>query len=124
LLAASRAFASEELSGISRRVKEQQITGHFAPVFGACAACLGLGEADAARLVLFFALRGLVSAAVRLGIIGPLEGQAVQWRLSRHAESCVSASVDGAVDDAAQTAPLLDLIQGSHDRLYSRLFQS
>jgi urease accessory protein UreF len=29
-----------------------------------------------------------------------------------------------SMDDAAQTAPLIDLWQASHDRLYSRLFQS
>jgi urease accessory protein len=27
-------------------------------------------------------------------------------------------------DALAQPAPLLDLLQGTHDRLYSRLFQS
>jgi len=27
-------------------------------------------------------------------------------------------------EDLAQTAPLLDLLQGHHDRLYSRLFSS
>ena len=29
-----------------------------------------------------------------------------------------------SIDDLAQTAPLLDLLQAGHDRLYSRLFQS
>jgi urease accessory protein UreF len=29
-----------------------------------------------------------------------------------------------SVDDLAQTAPLVDLLQAGHDRLYSRLFQS
>jgi urease accessory protein UreF len=29
-----------------------------------------------------------------------------------------------AETDAAQTAPLIDIRQGTHDRLYSRLFQS
>jgi urease accessory protein UreF len=27
-------------------------------------------------------------------------------------------------DDLAQTAPVIDILQGGHDRLYSRLFQS
>jgi urease accessory protein len=29
-----------------------------------------------------------------------------------------------SIDEAAQTAPLIDLWQAAHDRLYSRLFQS
>jgi urease accessory protein UreF len=31
---------------------------------------------------------------------------------------------DLTLDDLAQTAPVIDLVQGAHDRLYSRLFQS
>lgn len=124
LMAASRAFASEEMSALARRVKEQRLSRHFAPVFGACGGRLGLNELDAVRLFLFISLRGLVSAAVRLGIVGPLEGQAVQWRLTSQAESWLPACADAGVEDATQTAPLLDLLQGAHDRLYSRLFQS
>ena len=124
LMAASRAFASEEVCAMVRRVKEQGLPGHFAPVLGACGTRLGLDEENTARLFLFLCLRGLVSAAVRLGVVGPLEGQAVQWRLSREAESCLVAAADATVEDATQTAPLLDLLQGAQDRLYSRLFQS
>jgi urease accessory protein UreF len=29
-----------------------------------------------------------------------------------------------AAEDICQTAPVIDLLQGAHDRLYSRLFQS
>lgn len=124
LLAASRAFASHELTALARTLKREHLRGHFAPIFGACGACLAIDEPDLARLFLFICLRGLVSAAVRLGIVGPLEAQAVQWRLGREAEACLLSRADAGVEEAAHTAPLLDLLQGAHDRLYSRLFQS
>ncbi|HEX4796026.1 MAG TPA: urease accessory UreF family protein [Humisphaera sp.] len=123
-LAASRTFQLEAMPELSRQIKDRKLEGHFAPLFGASCAALGLSETEAARVVLFTSLRGLISAAVRLGIVGPLEAQAIQWRLSADAESCVADALKISLDDAAQTAPLLDLFQGMQDRLYSRLFQS
>jgi urease accessory protein len=78
----------------------------------------------ALRLFLFLVLRSGISAAIRLGIVGPLEGQALQWKLAPYAQSLVTPALQTTPADAAQTAPLLDLLQGTHDRLYSRLFQS
>jgi urease accessory protein len=69
-------------------------------------------------------LRGLIAAAVRLNIVGPMEGQAIQFDLSRQAETLVERSLGRTLDDLAQTAPLLEIWQGAQDRLYSRLFQS
>ena len=93
-------------------------------MFGVASGAMGLCDRRTARLFLFFALRGQVSAAVRLGIVGPLEAQAVQHSLSRKAERLADAALSILPDDAAQTAPLLELWQGAQDRLYSRLFQS
>ena len=76
------------------------------------------------RLFLFLTLRSLVSAAVRLGIAGPLEGQSLQWRVAPYAEGLIAVALEIPAEGAAQTAPLLDVLQGGHDRLYSRLFQS
>ena len=39
-------------------------------------------------------------------------------------ERALATSTAVTVDEAAQTAPIADLWQASHDRLYSRLFQS
>jgi urease accessory protein len=80
--------------------------------------------ATAQKIMLYGAARGVLSAAVRLGIAGGFETQRMQhecgpW-LDHVADSCASLSRA----DLAQTAPLLDLLQGGHDRLYSRLFQS
>jgi urease accessory protein len=98
--------------------------GHWAPVFGVVAAALGLDQETGARLFLFLHLRGLVSAGVRLGIVGPLQAQSIQHRLAPYAESILHRCQELGLEDLAQTAPLMDLWQGTQDRLYSRLFQS
>jgi urease accessory protein len=98
--------------------------GHFAPVFGAATRSLGLNRSRAARLFFFLHLRGLIGAAIRLGIIGPMEGQAMQCRLSPVAGEILTQCETLPVTEAAQTAPLQEIWQGAQDRLYSRLFQS
>jgi urease accessory protein len=75
-------------------------------------------------MLLYGTARGVLSAAVRLGIAGSYEAQRLQhgcgpW-LDRVADRCADLSLD----DVAQTAPVIDLLQSAHDRLYSRLFQS
>ena len=85
---------------------------------------LGLNRQATQRLFFFVTLRGLIAAAVRLGIIGPMEGQALQFRLSPQAELISERCTNLSVDHVAQTSPILDIVQGAHDRLYSRLFQT
>lgn len=106
------------------------------------------------RMLLFTILRDLMSAATRLSLVGPFEAATIQRRLSIEAEEIIrgtklSSDVqmdhltikypvmklnglnDSKFGEAAdfsiavwQTDPILDLIQGSHDQLYSRLFVS
>jgi urease accessory protein len=98
--------------------------GHFAPVFGAVTRALGLERETAVRLFFFLHLRGLLAAAVRLNIVGPMEAQSLQHRLTASAESVIQECRDLGPEDLAQTSPLVEIWQGSQDRLYSRLFQS
>lgn len=98
--------------------------GHLAPVFGMVMRGLNVERTQAIRLFLFWHLRGWVASAVRLGLIGPMEAQAVQFELGTVAEKLVQSSTDSNDATPTQTAPLLDIWQGAQDRLYSRLFQS
>ena len=97
---------------------------HFAPVFGACLRRLGVPRKKTGRMFVFSHLRGLLAAAVRLGIVGPMEAQTLQHRLCPKAEAVLKSCERLTLEEIAQTAPLLDLWQGAQDRLYSRLFQS
>jgi urease accessory protein len=122
LYSVDRAFTSEPLQRLRGELND--LPSHFAPVFGAVARLLQIEKLAALRLFVFMQLRGWISSAVRLGIIGPLEGQSIQRQFSPLAEATVQSCSNLGLDDVAQTAPLIDLFQGSQDRLYSRLFQS
>jgi len=120
IVAADRSFTSTALTEFRAQIS----IGHLAPVFGVVTRLLELDRPAAARLYTFLQLRGLLASGVRLGIVGPLEAQRIQFNLSLTAESSAQESLAYTTDDIAHTAPLLDLWQTAHDRLYSRLFQT
>jgi urease accessory protein len=76
------------------------------------------------QLWLSIALRGLLFAAVRLGLAGTHEAQRLQHELAPAMDEVLAACGELSEDDVAQTSPLADLFGSTHDRLYSRLFQS
>jgi urease accessory protein len=119
---AARVFQSPELSAIAERAATQCL--HVAPASGVVFQALGLPLATGQRVVLYTAARGVLSAAVRLGIVGSYEAQGLQARCAPVLDAVVEACAALDEDDLAQTAPFLDLMQAGHDRLYSRLFQS
>jgi urease accessory protein len=110
--------------GAVKRPEGHAPYGHLAPVFGACLRRISVSDETVGRLFFFNHLRGVLAAAVRLNIVGPMEAQAIQHQLSPEAERVLKNCTTLSLDDIAQTSPLLDLWQGAHDRLYSRLFQS
>jgi len=124
IASAERIFGGSELKAFREQLLADNSPAHFAPVFGAVVRLLSLEAQAAARLFVFTQLRGSISAAVRLNIVGPSEGQTIQHRLTDAAEGAARRFGEIALEDAAQTAPLLDLWQGTQDRLYSRLFQT
>ncbi|WP_394821139.1 urease accessory protein UreF [Pendulispora albinea] len=118
---ARRVFDAEALRQLGARASA---TMHVAPIFGAALAALGMNEDDAVSLYMHTSIRTVLSAAVRLGIVGPLEAQRLQSSrgplLGRIVASCAAI----APDEIAQTFPLSDACAALHDGLYARLFQS
>jgi urease accessory protein len=122
LASTARIWPSAALAALQQRA--DTTCSHLAPMSGATFRALDVSLATVQKVVLYGTARGVLSAAVRLGIAGSFAAQRLQhecapW-LDRIAEQCRTLSVD----DLAQTAPVLDLLQSAHDRLYSRLFQS
>ena len=121
---AQRIFGISTPQNIGSPDTQSPLCFHLAPAFGFVLYFLNVRREPASRLFFFLHLRGLLAAAVRLGIVGPMEAQAIQHDLAPRAEAVMIRCQNIGVDEIAQTAPLLELWQGSQDRLYSRLFQS
>jgi urease accessory protein len=114
----------DELSLLREDARKAGLLLHHPPLSGAVLRVLGVERTHAQQLLLSLALRGLLFAAVRLGIVGTHEAQRMQHELSPALDEVLAACGELPEDDLAQTAPLLDLFGSTHDRLYSRLFQS
>ena len=121
LLACEAAFGAVPFA---EAVRARRTPGHFAVAFGVTLRAAEVARADAERLYLHQTLRGVLSAAVRLGRLGPLEAQAVQAGLAAAADQVMATCAGLGPDEVAQVAPLEELWGMLHDRLYSRLFQS
>jgi urease accessory protein len=124
LRCAAEAFSSRSLDELQLRVDDEDMACHLPVCFGAISADLDIDPRRACRLFLFSAVRALISSAVRLGITGPLRGQVILRRSERFAEDVLLRCGGLAVGEAAQTSPLIEVVQARHDRLYSRLFRS
>lgn len=116
----ARVFPHEEIAAL--RAEARALPGHHAPLFGAVARGLGASADEARRVFLHLSLRGLSSAAVRLGVVGPHLAQRMCFDLHDTLERVAHECAELSAEDAAWTAPLQELFGGTHDRLYSRLF--
>ncbi len=121
---AARSFGHPALVEARGQLSRQQLDGHLAPVFGFVTRTLGVERREALASFLHLGLRGTLSAAVRLGCCGPSEAQSLHHRLHHDLEAALTRALSLGVADVAQTSPLTELIGATHDRLYSRLFQS
>jgi urease accessory protein len=119
-----RAFGGDGLRDLRAAARAAGAPRHLAPVLGASLSVLGVTRGDALQLHLHATARGVVSAAVRLGIVGPGEGQRLQASSAATQSAVLAGCADLEPCAQCQTSPLLDLLGAGHDRLYSRLFTS
>jgi urease accessory protein len=124
LASADRIFEEPAIGELRERVQREKSPCHYVPVFGAVCRMLGVSLTEARRMFLFITIRDLIAAAVRLNLMGTFQGQGVLHQLSAWARRVDEDTAHLALEDVAQTAPLIDILQATHDRQYSKLFQS
>ena len=120
---AARVFPAE-VTALRDSARTANLSLHHAPIFGAVCGALGVEQTHVRQLWLSMTLRGVLSAAVRLGLVGTHEAQRIQRDFAPAMDEVLEACGALTEDDVAQTSPLVDLFGSTHDRLYSRLFQS
>ncbi|GAA0174771.1 hypothetical protein LIER_28095 [Lithospermum erythrorhizon] len=103
---------------------KESIRFHHAPVFGLVCGLLGMNVEESQRAYIFITMRDVISAATRLNVVGPLGAATLQHQISSVAEELTQKWMNRSVNEACQTNPLLDTVQGCHGYLFSRLFCS
>lgn len=98
------------------------VSFHHAPIFGLICGLVGFDSETTQRAYMFVTMRDVISAATRLNLIGPLAASVLQHQVAEDAERMVQKWKDRGVEEATQTSPLLDALQGCHAYMFSRLF--
>lgn len=75
-------------------------------------------------LFLYLHVRSVVSSAIRMSLVGPYKGQEILFKSQQLVSELIALVKIDDVKLAVQTCPILDILQGSHDRLYTRIFNS
>lgn len=100
------------------------VSFHHAPIFGLICGLLGWDSTVSQRAYLFITMRDVISAATRLNLVGPLGAAMLQHQLEFVAEDILKKWMNRPVEEACQSVPLLETVQGCHTYLFSRLFCS
>ncbi|HWD57957.1 MAG TPA: urease accessory UreF family protein [Stellaceae bacterium] len=95
-----------------------------AVAFGAAAARGGVALADALTAYLSAFAANLMSAGLRLGIIGQTDGQRILAALEPVVAAAVAASLGRDAEDFGAATFAVDLMSMAHETQYSRLFRS
>ena len=118
----ARVWPSEAMVDVGVRTQNGRV--HVAPTAGWVFQVVGVPLETARAMLLYGTARGVLSAAVRLGIVGSYDAQRIQQEIAPMLDRALTQSRGLSAADICQTAPVFDLVQAGHDRLYSRLFQS
>lgn len=84
----------------------------------------GATEAQVKELCLFTLLRDQISAAVRLGLIGPSAAQSIQSETEQGMGAVLAAAENKSAGDARRFTPMIEMAQMLHPALYTKLFQN
>jgi urease accessory protein len=95
-----------------------------AAAFGAAAARAGVTLDDALTAYLHAFAANLMSAGLRLGIVGQSDGQRILAALEPAITAAVAASLARETQDFGSSAFAVDLASMAHETQYSRLFRS
>ena len=112
------------LTELGHELARQQLPAHFVPLFGLSLGKAGFAVADIQATYLHLALRDQLSAAIRLGFIGPMAGHRLQHDFYEIFENLLDAADIRPYTESTRCTLLLDVAQILHDDIYSRLFQN
>lgn len=123
LLTAHDRMHTRSASEYRRMVREGRAPGHMAVVQGLVWRGIGLDEAAAVTVSGYQCIMALATAAIRLGIVGAIEAQAIVGR-TLPLVADVSPTDIGDYDRLSSFVPLAEIAVLMHGRSEQRLFSN
>ncbi len=84
--------------------------------------CYSIPVDNATRLVLYTFSTSIVSSAIRLGIIGHLDGQRILSEIAGEVNKLTTITKSFSINDVWQFAPLVEILQMNHEQDSSKMF--
>ncbi len=116
-------YPAAGLAELGHELARRQLPAHFVPLFGLGLGSIGFAVADIQTAYLHLALRDQLSAAIRLGFMGPMAGHLLQHDFYAVFDNLLRAADIRPYSEATRCTLLLDVAQLLHEDVYSRLFQ-
>ena len=120
LLVARSTWNDPQLEALQEDVDVKKTPGLHPIVFAIIGRAVHLSERDTS----FAFVTGIVSAAIRLGILGHLGAQSILCRMATEIDLIVSQSLSLSLDEMWSCTPAIDIAQMSHHRLTSKQFST
>lgn len=108
-------------------------TGHFGPIFGLICGFLGLDDKAMCQVLGYCTARDMISAAVRLNLVGPMAGVNLLDGVHKAVEEGIESGsfrieedddVVTAMEAVATCSPVVEAVHPTHDVLAVRLFRT
>jgi urease accessory protein len=106
----------------SDSITKAECTGVYPVCFAIAAYSLGVKKENAAIMLLYGFLVGMVGAVLRMGVIEHFEAQKIIDELKTEIASTVQKNIKKSISDMWQFAPDLDIIQITHEKLAEKMF--
>lgn len=117
-------FPNHETAEFKEQLNAAGLPLHWMPLMALTLKSVGAAVGQIRELFMFVQLRDQLSAAVRLGLIGPSRAQRMQSEIESLMAGELSAAEKKTAADAVRIAPLMDIAQMLQPSLYSKLFQN
>jgi urease accessory protein len=103
-------------------IRRNETPGTYPAVLGLCLACMGIPHDAALRMFLYSFCSGIVASAIRLGVIGHMDGQKILTCLAGPVNEILRNVNSKTVDEVWQTTPFADILQMNHAYDESKMF--
>ncbi len=118
-------FPNPGLEALKTNADANQWTLHFALALGRSLSLMGISRMETCWVYLHGLVRDQVAAVVRLGLLGPRTAQSMQAGVLAQSLKRIGEGLNlPTPKNAWRTAPLIEVGQGGHEFLYSRLYQN
>ncbi|GFR25777.1 urease accessory protein F [Trichonephila clavata] len=103
---------------------DEKVHCHLSIVFATVCATLNIPSLEVGKMYLFNCLRTIIASIVRLGKVGTIQAQHLQFEIQCCLDDILKRNWSLHPEESCISYPLTETLQNSHDTMFSKLFFS